>query len=115
MSTAADRKRWYRPVAEHWRQNPITYCEVRFEGCFGTYGLSPAHSRDRRDIETPEQMAEVVAACGKCHTQLDHKMAKDEREQKVKQVIADRDEYIQMQIEQERLQDEADFFTALYD
>lgn len=87
MATATDRKRWHRELAKHWQTRPIETCEVRFKGCFGTYGLAPAHSRKRRRIETKEQYFEVVAACNFCHRRLDEQMSHEEMELKVKETI----------------------------
>lgn len=81
---------WHRELAEHWKWNPIEYCEVRFPKCFGTYGLSPAHSRKRKDIKTKEQFFEVVAACESCHNKLDREMSHEEMERVVKEIIANR-------------------------
>ncbi len=85
-----ERKRWQRELSQHWQQNPITYCEVRLDGCFGTYGLAPAHSRKRREIENKEQYFEVVAACLNCHRKLDEQMTHGEMERTVKQIISSR-------------------------
>ncbi len=82
---------WHRELARHWQnRGVIEYCEVRLTGCFGSYGLSPAHSLDRDEIHTKEDFFEVVAACGFCHTALDQKMSKDERLAIVKELIAAR-------------------------
>lgn len=88
--TAKRHRTWHRKLANDWRHNPITYCEVRFNGCFGTYGLAPAHSKDRRDIHTEEDFREVVAACAKCHWILDREISKASRLQIVKNLIASR-------------------------
>lgn len=77
-------------MSAYWQSHPVTYCELRFPGCFGTYGLAPAHSRDRRDIHTAADFGEVVAACEKCHWHIDREMPKDERLRIVKEVIANR-------------------------
>ena len=69
----------------------IEYCELRFEGCQGAYGLAPAHSKDRRDIHTKQDFFEVVAACAKCHFHIDREMSKEDRLQLVRDVIARRD------------------------
>lgn len=86
-----ERARWQRELSAYWQQHPITYCEVRFEGCFGTYGLSPAHSKKRFDIETKQEFFEVVAACQKCHERLDQKMSHAEMERTVKRIIEQRE------------------------
>jgi hypothetical protein len=92
MATARERKKWARELAEHWRDRPRPeYCEVRFQGCFGTYGLAPAHSRKRRKIESKAQFFEVVAACLFCHRQMDEKMSHDEMESTVQRIIKQRE------------------------
>lgn len=83
--------KWHRELADYWKANPITYCEIRFDGCFGTYGLAPAHSRKRREIENKEQYFEVVAACLFCHRRLDEQMSHEDMEKTVKEVIAKRE------------------------
>jgi hypothetical protein len=85
-----ERSKWRRELSAYWQQNPITTCEVRFKGCWGTYGLAPAHSRKRRKIESKDQYFEVVAACLYCHRKLDEQMSQDEMEATVKQIIANR-------------------------
>lgn len=85
-------KPWARELSQYWqRRGVIETCEVRFEGCTGTYGLAPAHSKDRRDIHTKADYFEVVAADENCHFILDRKMSKEERLVKVKELIAQRD------------------------
>ncbi len=83
---------WARELSLYWQaRGVIEYCEVRFEGCTGTYGLAPAHSRDRGDIYNKQDFFEVVAACSFCHWKLDREMGKDERLVRVKEIIAARD------------------------
>ena len=89
-STAKQRRSWHRELSDHWKRREITTCEVRFPGCWQTYGLAPAHSRKRRHIENKEQYFEVVAACQFCHRQLDEQMSHEDMEKTVKQIIADR-------------------------
>jgi hypothetical protein len=89
MSTAKQRAKWYRPVAEYWKQNPITWCEVNLPGCINLY-ITPAHSRKRTRIETPEQMAELAWACDICHKI--QKMSHAEMETTVKAAIERRNE-----------------------
>ena len=89
--TAKRHRAWHRQLAEYWkRKGIIEYCEVRFPGCYGTYGLAPAHSKDRNDIHSKEEFFEIVAACEKCHFTLDREMPKDERLAIVKRVIESR-------------------------
>lgn len=84
---------FHRALAKQWAANPIEYCELRFPGCVGTYGLAPAHSRDRRDIKTRDEFFEVVAACEKCHFHADREMPKDQRLELFKRTIEERDAY----------------------
>lgn len=81
---------WNRQLSAYWKQNPIETCEVRFEGCFGTYGLGPAHSLRRFKIRTKEEFFEVVAACMKCHETLDQKMTPEACQAKVREIIHNR-------------------------
>lgn len=92
MTTSRKRlhNNWQRELSQYWQQRPIEYCEVRLEGCFGTFGLAPAHSRKRREIETKDQFFEVVAACLNCHRKLDEQMSHEEMEATVKQIITSR-------------------------
>lgn len=88
--TAKRHRAWHRELAARWAANPITYCEVRLPGCFGTYGLHPAHSLKRRFIDSKEKYFEVVAACNFCGSYLDEKMSHDEMERTVKRIIESR-------------------------
>lgn len=91
--TSKKHRPWHRELSAYWqRRGVIEYCEVRFKGCFGTYGLSPAHSKDRRDIHSREDFFEVVAACGHCHTILDQKMNKADRLRTVRELIERREQ-----------------------
>lgn len=94
---ARKQAQWQRENSEEWRDR-ITTCEVRFDCCVDTYGLAPAHSKDRvdtyskwrSDAENEADFKEVVAACEKCHWRLDREMPKDERLHIVKAIIARR-------------------------
>lgn len=90
-STAKQRRRWHLMLKAQWQGKEITTCEVRFDGCVGSFGLAPAHSRKRRLIETREQYFEVVAACQKCHEILDQNMSHETMEATVKSIIAKRE------------------------
>jgi hypothetical protein len=59
-------------------------------GCFGTYGLSVAHSKKRRFIRTKEEFFQVIAACQFCHQQLDEYMTHAQMEAKVLEIIENR-------------------------
>lgn len=45
----------------------ITRCEV----CYGTFGLSFAHSKKRRFIQTEEDWREVALLCQPCHEKIE--------------------------------------------
>lgn len=60
------------------------------KGCFGTYGLAPAHSKKRREIENKEDFFEVVAACSRCHEKLDQEMTHEEMRDTVRRIIHNR-------------------------
>lgn len=87
-----ERQRWHRELSAYWQEKgPIEYCEFRFPGCFGTYGLAPAHSKKRRFIDSKEEYFEVAAACLHCHRELDEKMSHSDMKQAVKDAIRRRD------------------------
>lgn len=90
--TSKKHRPWARELSQYWqRKGVIEYCELRFEGCFGTYGLAPAHSKDRRDIHTKADFFQVVCACSFCHNVIDRQMPKDERLRIVKETIQRRE------------------------
>lgn len=90
--TSKKHRPWARELSQYWqKRGVIEFCEVRFPGCVGTYGLAPAHSKDRGDIHDKETFFEVVAACSECHFHLDREMSKEERLRIVKEVIANRE------------------------
>jgi hypothetical protein len=68
----------------------ITSCEIRNEGCLGSFTLGLAHSLRRRFINTKEQLYETILACQKCHEYIDYKLSKDECESLIKSIIDDR-------------------------
>ena len=83
---------WARALSKYWQERgTIDFCEFRFEGCFGTYGLHPAHSLKRRKIRTREEFFEVGAACGYCGSYLDEKLGPEEMYNAVREVIARRE------------------------
>lgn len=67
----------------------ITRCELNYSGCMVDNYLGFAHSRRRRNIETPEQMREVLICCQNCHSLLDER-PHAETESIVKATIAAR-------------------------
>jgi hypothetical protein len=92
--TARRHRAMHRRTAAKAKRNPITYCEARFPSlCVGTYGLAPAHSKDRIDIKTQADFDECIACCEKCHFHLDREMSKADRLEFIRDVIARRDEY----------------------
>lgn len=63
----------------------ITRCEL----CFGTFGLSFAHSRKRRFIQTDEDWEEVALLCQPCHEKIEfsgHEAMYDE----IRRIIGER-------------------------
>lgn len=62
-------------IAEKAEELNLTTCEIRLEGCRGTFGIAPAH-RHRRgwykgDVELLANTKEWVAACQYCHERID--------------------------------------------
>lgn len=78
---------WDRELKLEWAGKGITSCEVRLEGCMGTFGLALAHSKKRRFILTKEDYWSVVAACQKCHDRLDLDMNHEEMQKTVEGII----------------------------
>ncbi len=94
--TSKKHRPWARELSEYWqRRGVIEWCEVRLTGCFGRYGLSPAHSKDRDEIDNKAEFFEVVAACKRCHDHLDQRMGKDERLELVRELIEKREQIIE--------------------
>jgi hypothetical protein len=76
---ATDRVKWQRNLSAYWQERGMpSYCEIRSVHCINIF-LSPAHSKDRRDIYTEEDFFEIVWACEKCHFWADRNIAKDDR------------------------------------
>ena len=93
MANAKLRRKWGRELSQHWQSKGVLqYCEIRLPGCFGTYGLSPAHSKDRDEIHTREDFFEVVCSCNYCHQYADQKMAKEDRVELFKAIIQRRED-----------------------
>ena len=62
-------------IAKVAEEKNLTYCEIRLDGCMGTFGLAPAH-RHRRgwykgNIELLSAFEEWVCACQYCHLKID--------------------------------------------
>lgn len=62
-------------IAEICEDKNITTCEIRLNGCMGTFGIAPAH-RHRRGWYQGDQNKladynEWVAACQYCHLNID--------------------------------------------
>lgn len=82
---------WDRELKAEWvRLGRPQYCEIRFEGCMGAFGLALCHSMKRRFIQTKEQYWEVVAGCVKCHQTLDEKMSHEEMKTTVNKIREER-------------------------
>jgi hypothetical protein len=81
-----DAKRVLKPAFE---KAGITFCELRLDkSCWGSVGLSWAHSKKRADIEDDE-LYEVVVACAYCHTIIEG-MPKEKMTKLVRGIIAKR-------------------------
>lgn len=55
----------------------LTSCEIKFEGCKGTFGIAPAHKERREfyrnDPDLLYHISQWVAACQYCHEILDNR------------------------------------------
>lgn len=86
-SRTSDRVKWQRNLSAYWQERGMpSNCEVRALVCINLY-LSPAHSKDRRDIFTEEDFFEIVWACEKCHFWADRSIAKEDRLMLFKEII----------------------------
>ena len=56
-----------RKLMEKFQRMGITRCEL----CSGVFGLSFAHSKKRRFIQTDEDWNEVALLCQKCHERIE--------------------------------------------
>jgi hypothetical protein len=92
---AAARKR----IAEIAEEENISTCEIRFDGCEGTFGIAPAHRyprdwykrKENYDTDpTPEDFIKKLsdkdqwlAGCQRCHARLDsrNKTTEEEKEE----------------------------------
>ena len=54
-------------LRKQFEQQGITRCEI----CQGTFGLSFAHSKKRRFIQTDEEWMEVALLCQPCHEKIE--------------------------------------------
>jgi len=89
--TSKKHRPWQRQLSEDWQERGMpNYCEVRIPNVCINIFLTPAHSKDRGDIDTIEEFFEIVWACEKCHFYLDRKMVKADRLAIVKEIIANR-------------------------
>ncbi len=54
----------------------LTHCELRLEGCLGTFPLAPAHRHKRAwyrgEVEQLADVRQWVAACQSCHDHIEH-------------------------------------------
>ena len=62
-------------IAEIARQHNLTSCEIKLEGCMGTFGVAPAHKHRRGwykgDVEKLSDYNEWVVGCNYCHEKID--------------------------------------------
>lgn len=67
----------------------VNSCELRLDGCLGSFALGLAHSKKRMHIKTSEEMREVVLACTACHDHIEN-LPKQQMEDIVKLTILKR-------------------------
>lgn len=90
-SRSAELRAWDRELKAYWIEQLLpTYCELRLDGCMGTFGIALAHSKKRRFIDTRQLYFTVAALCQKCHEFIEHG-GHDEMERVILEVIAKRD------------------------
>jgi len=62
-------------IAEISEEFGLSYCEVRLQGCLGTFGLAPAHRHKRiwykGDVDKLSDYGEWVCACAECHDKME--------------------------------------------
>lgn len=76
-SKAVEWARIRKELLKEFEAMGINYCEARYNGCAGTFGLAFAHRFKRRLIpkEEPqrsEELRTVAYLCVKCHELLEH-------------------------------------------
>ncbi len=78
-------RKWDRELKAEWASKGIDRCEQ----CFGTFGLSLAHSKKRRFIYTREDYWEVALLCQLCHENIEHS-GHENMANEVRRIIANR-------------------------
>lgn len=62
-------------IAEKAEEMNLCYCELRLEGCVGTFGLAPAHRHPRvwynGNVNKLSDVKQWVAGCQWCHNKID--------------------------------------------
>lgn len=68
-------KEWqaaWREMKPRFERAGVVFCELRRDpNCTPNHFLTPAHSRKRRNITTPEGLREIVIACVHCHQAIE--------------------------------------------
>jgi hypothetical protein len=77
-----------------FKENGISSCEIRFEGCKGRmfYGFAHVEKRGRYDLEGLVDPHHVVWACSWCHEIVDNaaKMPKDDARELLEKIVEER-------------------------
>lgn len=79
------RQAWDRELKAEWAMKGIDRCEQ----CYGTFGLSLAHSKKRRFIENKADYWEVALLCQTCHTNIEYS-GHENMANVVREIIANR-------------------------
>lgn len=65
----------WKQLKQEFEDRYITSCEVKLEGCTGTWWLTPAHFRKRIEYKSQPEILwtfpEVVLACINCHQKME--------------------------------------------
>lgn len=66
-----------RVIARIAEEKGLESCEIRFQGCMGTFGVAPAHRHNRDwykgDAELLSDFSQWLCACQACHQILDNR------------------------------------------
>ncbi len=77
-------------LKKEFESKGITFCELRWRGCWVNSSLGFAHSKPRRFITTDEDLKTVILACNECHFILDNNHTKESTEKIVLDIISKR-------------------------
>ena len=75
LSHGRKTKEWqavWRQLKPRFERAGVIHCELRRSNdCTPNHFLTPAHSKKRRNITTPEELREVCIACCHCHQEIE--------------------------------------------